>query len=72
MLTPNGMIVIKENITESPGVVVDEVDSSVTRPLSHLKKLLKQANLRLVKESKQTNFPKELFPVYMLALKRAK
>jgi protein N-terminal methyltransferase len=72
MLTPHGMIVIKENATESSTVVIDEVDSSVTRPLSHLKKLLKQANLRIVKENKQQNFPKDLFPVYILALKRAK
>lgn len=72
MLSPHGMLVIKENTTESSGVVVDEIDSSVTRPLSHLKKLLKQANLRVVKESKQLNFPTDVFPVYMLALKRAK
>ncbi|XP_053658451.1 N-terminal Xaa-Pro-Lys N-methyltransferase 1-A [Anopheles marshallii] len=68
-LARGGMIVIKENFTTSNVVDVDRTDSSVTRPLLQMKLLLKQANMRVVKEQRQTSFPKELYPVYMLALR---
>ncbi|XP_035790611.1 alpha N-terminal protein methyltransferase 1-like [Anopheles albimanus] len=68
-LARGGMIVIKENFTSNDEVIADETDSSVTRPLAVMKALLKRGNLRVVKEQRQTSFPKELYPVYMLALK---
>ncbi|XP_035895842.1 N-terminal Xaa-Pro-Lys N-methyltransferase 1 [Anopheles stephensi] len=68
-LTRGGMIVMKENFTTGDVVDVDRTDSSVTRPLVQMKQLLKQANMRVVKEQRQTSFPKELYPVYMLALR---
>ncbi|XP_040169243.1 N-terminal Xaa-Pro-Lys N-methyltransferase 1 [Anopheles arabiensis] len=68
-LARGGMIVIKENFTTSNVVDVDRTDSSVTRPLLQMKQLLKQGNMRVVKEQRQTSFPKELYPVYMLALR---
>ncbi|XP_049291714.1 N-terminal Xaa-Pro-Lys N-methyltransferase 1-A [Anopheles funestus] len=68
-LARGGMIVIKENFTSSNVVDLDRTDSSVTRPLLQMKQLLKQANMRVVKEQRQTSFPKELYPVYMLALR---
>lgn len=71
ILDKNGMIVVKENFTKNNDVVADETDSSVTRPLSHFKKIMKQADLKIVKEARQTNFPKSLFPVYMLAMRPA-
>lgn len=72
MLSPHGMIVIKENFSSSNEPILDENDSSVTRPLKQFKCLLKRANLRIVKECRQLNFPNDLFPVYMIATKRIK
>lgn len=72
ILSPHGMIVIKENFSSSTEPIIDETDSSVTRPLKQFKSLLKKANLRVVKECRQLNFPNDLYPVYMLALKRIK
>ncbi|ETN67907.1 ad-003 [Anopheles darlingi] len=68
-LARSGMMVMKENFTSNDEVIADETDSSVTRPLAAMKALLKRGNLRVVKEQRQTSFPKELYPVYMLALK---
>lgn len=70
VLDKNGMIVVKENFTKyNLESIVDDVDSSVTRPISHFKKLVKQADLKIIKEVHQTNFPQALFPVYMLAMR---
>lgn len=70
-LDSNGMIVVKENFSNSE-TIVDETDSSVTRPLALFKKLMKQAGLKIIKEARQTNFPSSLFPVYMLAMRPTK
>jgi protein N-terminal methyltransferase len=69
VLNKNGIIVVKENFTKGNERIDDENDSSVTRPLSDFKKLIKQADLKIIKEARQTNFPKSLFPVYMLAMR---
>lgn len=68
-LNSNGMIVVKENITSSGEVEMDKEDSSVTRPLNLLKSLFEKAGLECYRQLKQTNFPKELYNVYMFALK---
>uniref|UniRef100_A0A6M2DM80 Alpha N-terminal protein methyltransferase 1 n=1 Tax=Xenopsylla cheopis TaxID=163159 RepID=A0A6M2DM80_XENCH len=68
-LKPNGIIVIKENVTSSGCVEVDEQDSSITRSLSEFQRLLTSAGLLITKEIQQTNLPKGLYPVYMIALK---
>jgi len=68
-LKPSGMIVVKENTTSSETVEVDEQDSSVTRPLDQLKRLFNKAGLECYRQLKQTSFPKELYNVYMFALK---
>lgn len=72
MLNKNGLIVVKENFTKDNETIVDDVDSSVTRPLSKFKRLMKLADLKIIKEERQKNFPKSLFPVYMLAMKPVK
>lgn len=69
MLDKNGMIVVKENFTKDNQTISDETDSSITRPLSHFKKIAKLADLKIIKEARQTNFPKSLFPVYMIAMR---
>lgn len=68
-LDKNGVIVVKENFTKDTSTIFDETDSSVTRPINQFKKLVKQAGLKIVKEAHQKNFPKSLYPVYMIALK---
>ncbi|XP_055533787.1 N-terminal Xaa-Pro-Lys N-methyltransferase 1 [Wyeomyia smithii] len=68
-LKKNGLMVLKENFTAGPHVEPDRQDSSVTRPLPWMKKLLHKGGFRVIKEQKQKDFPKDLYPVYMLALK---
>lgn len=68
-LKKNGMIIMKENFTNTDGIEVDEEDSSVTRPLSYTKGLIKQAGLRVMKAKRQTDMPDGLYPIHMLALK---
>lgn len=67
-LKKNGVIVVKENFA-SMDVEVDEVDSSVTRPLKLMKELIKLAGLRIIKIRQQTKMPKGLFAVHMIAMK---
>lgn len=69
MLNKNGMIIVKENFTKDNQTITDEVDSSVTRPVSKFKKMMKEADLKIIRDTQQTNFPKYLFPVYMIAMK---
>lgn len=66
-LKDNGMIFVKENncINEFD---VDDVDSSMTRSDELFKRIFKEANLKLVKEATQKNFPPSLYPVKMYAL----
>lgn len=68
-LKPHGIFVIKENVTKSKEVVKDDTDSSVTRPLKAYEMNLKKSGFRIMKISQQKNFPKGLFPVYMIASK---
>lgn len=68
-LKRHGIIVIKENFTNGDDIEVDEQDSSVTRPLSWTKGLIKRAGLRVFKEKRQTAMPDGLYPIHMLALK---
>ncbi len=71
-LNKNGIIIVKENITSSGDLVIDENDSSVTRPLAMFKSLLVQSGLRIIKMTRQNNFPTGIFPVYMFAMKPVK
>lgn len=69
-LKKNGVIVVKENFTTYDDVQIDTEDSSVTRPLKMMKQIFDDAGLRLISnEEKQTNMPKGLYPVYMMALR---
>ncbi|MEQ2167035.1 N-terminal Xaa-Pro-Lys N-methyltransferase 1 [Goodea atripinnis] len=67
-LRPNGLIIIKDNVSYE-GVVPDEVDSSVCRDLEIVRRLVGQAGLRIVHEEQQMNFPKEIYQVHTLALR---
>ncbi|XP_068620924.1 alpha N-terminal protein methyltransferase 1-like [Battus philenor] len=67
-LSDNGVIVVKENVTSSGITEKDDTDSSVTRPFKEFLKIFKKANLKRIKQCKQTNFPNGIYPVYMFAL----
>ncbi|KAJ6632763.1 Alpha N-terminal protein methyltransferase 1 [Pseudolycoriella hygida] len=71
-LSKHGIIIVKENVTSTENVDIDDVDSSVTRPLGMMKALLAQSGLRIVKMVRQHNFPSGIFPVYMFALRPTK
>eukprot|EP01126_Amoeba_proteus_P051064 TRINITY_DN6080_c0_g1_i5.p1 TRINITY_DN6080_c0_g1~~TRINITY_DN6080_c0_g1_i5.p1 ORF type:complete len:299 (+),score=63.14 TRINITY_DN6080_c0_g1_i5:57-953(+) len=66
-LTPTGLILVKDNVTNS-GFVLDKIDSSVTRSEAHVKLLFQVSGLRIIHEKQQPGFPKDLFPVKMFAL----
>jgi len=67
-LTKKGLIFVKDNVTRS-GFDLDTRDSSVTRSDAHLKLLFEACGLTIVKEEQQLDFPEELFPVKIYALK---
>ncbi|XP_068609133.1 N-terminal Xaa-Pro-Lys N-methyltransferase 1 [Brachionichthys hirsutus] len=67
-LRPNGLIIIKDNVSFE-GVVPDEVDSSVCRDLKTVHGLVHSAGLRILHEEQQKNFPKEIYQVHSLALR---
>ena len=56
-------------MTSSGEVELDEADSSVTRPESHLKEIFERAELGIFREMQQLKFPKEIYPVKMFALR---
>lgn len=71
-LSKNGMIIIKENVTAtSTQAEIDTNDSSVTRPIMHLKQLIVRSGLRILRVSLQNGFPPGILPVYMLTAKPA-
>ncbi|EWS73135.1 AdoMet-dependent proline di-methyltransferase (macronuclear) [Tetrahymena thermophila SB210] len=68
-LSQDGFIIVKENISEE-GFILDSQDYSITRSDSMYKQLFSKANLDIILEKKQPEFPDELFDVKMYALKR--
>ncbi|KAI9320042.1 alpha-N-methyltransferase NTM1 [Dichotomocladium elegans] len=63
-LRPGGLIGVKEN-NSSKDYLVDEEDSSVTRPNDALKKIFASSGLELIKEDVQHGLPAGLFTVRM-------
>ena len=68
-LRNNGIIIVKENITSSGEVEMDDIDSSVTRPDGRFHYIFKTANLEVIREVPQRKFPQELYNVKMYALR---
>ncbi|KAH8404073.1 hypothetical protein KR215_009002 [Drosophila sulfurigaster] len=66
-LEPGAYFCMKENVSTSKTIIKDDEDSSVTRPLALYEESLKEAGFRIVRKVRQQNFPKGLFPVYMIA-----
>jgi len=67
-LTKNGMIVIKDNTCEDEAFIVDRSDSSVTRSHSYILAIAELAELRVVYQTVQEDFPNSIFPVPIIAL----
>ncbi|TQS39401.1 hypothetical protein Golomagni_00077 [Golovinomyces magnicellulatus] len=71
ILTPGGLIVVKENLSTSQEDVFDDLDSSVTRVSRTEEKFLElfeRTGLKLRKMQTQKGFPKGLYPVKTFAL----
>ncbi|XP_046675236.1 N-terminal Xaa-Pro-Lys N-methyltransferase 1 [Homalodisca vitripennis] len=68
-LKPNGVIVVKENLSSCEEGDMDKNDSSRTRHENELKKIFISAGLKITKEAVQKKFPKELYRVKMYALR---
>ncbi|XP_075169038.1 alpha N-terminal protein methyltransferase 1-like [Haematobia irritans] len=66
-LTEGGIFIMKDNVTSNNKTDMDDTDSSVTRPLKEYEKFLKLAGYRILRITKQTNLPKGLYPVQMIA-----
>lgn len=67
-LKENGLIIVKENLANSKKAEFDKKDSSYTRPRYELANIFEKSGLKIIKEEKQKNFPKEIFEVRMFAL----
>lgn len=67
-LAPSGFLCLKDNVARS-GFLVDKSDSSIMRSDKYLKHLFRTAELELVRETKQVDFPREVFPVRTYALR---
>ena len=67
-LKPNGMCILKENISAEE-LEVDEVDQSMTRPRQLYLNLIHKAGMHLIKDEKQRKFPTELYEVRLFAFK---
>lgn len=68
-LAPDGIIIVKENTISRKDKDFDELDSSYTRPACELKDLFTKSELTIIKEEKQKGFPKDIYDVYMYALR---
>lgn len=67
-LAPDGVMVVKENITSTQELEYDEDDSSVTRPLELMHKIIDAASFKVIASDIQSGFPDEIYPVHMFAL----
>jgi protein N-terminal methyltransferase len=73
-LTANGVIVLKDNTITDPSLTfcLDLDDNSVARHLEYQKLLFEMAELDVLCEQEQKDFPEELYPVFMIALRPKK
>ncbi|KAF8545444.1 alpha-N-methyltransferase NTM1 [Trichophaea hybrida] len=64
-----GVIVVKENISNCPDDVFDDLDSSVTRTDQKFRTLFEDAGLKIIKTEVQRGMPSSLFQVRSYALR---
>ena len=70
-LKPTGFIILKDNtiVDRKLSFSLDLDDNSVARHIEYQKLLFDLAGLEVVDEQEQKDFPEELYPVYMFALR---
>ena len=68
-LRAGGVIVVKENTCKHTEFVVDKDDSILTRSDNYMLQLFAKSGMQVLNNVLQRNFPKELFPVRMYAIK---
>lgn len=71
LLNSNGIIVVKENISQDDKGEIDSEDSSITRSFIQFCIVFQRANLICKASRTQKNFPSELYKVEMFALQPA-
>lgn len=67
-LTPNGVVILKDNTVDGWTFVVDKDDSSVTRCSAYSRVLFELAEVEVLFEERQQEFPADLNPINMFAL----
>lgn len=70
-LAPDGIICMKDNIAprgKKNGFVFDKSDCSIMRSDKYMKSLFDRANVRVISEAVQHDFPSDTFPVKVYAL----
>eukprot|EP00906_Rhabdomonas_costata_P029377 RCo041464 len=68
-LCENGFILVKENVTRDSTFHVDKVDNSIMRCDRQYRSLFRRSGLQLVHFQQQQNWPEDLYPVNMYALR---
>lgn len=68
-LKAGGIIFFKENTSSVNKFIVDKDDSSLTRSDAHYKALFEASGVTLIHEAFQKEWPQDLFPVKMYALR---
>lgn len=66
-LVPGGVICLKDNVVRN-GFVIDNDDSSIMRSDQYLKHIFAKANVQVIRETIQLDFPRDIFPVRTYAL----
>lgn len=67
-LRPNGICILKENIAQNQAEF-DQEDSSIARTRHQIVNLIHKAGMQLIRDEKQTKFPKGLYEVRLFAFK---
>ena len=71
-LRPDGVIVVKENLTSGSEPAYDPADSSVTRPRALLEEVFSRARLRVTFSRRQNGLPRGLYEVRTFVLRPEK
>ena len=65
----SGLIFIKENV-KNTGCYLDKEDNSLIRSPVHFNAICEAAGLEILDKSYQPGWPKELFDIYMMVLRK--
>ena len=68
-LGERGAICVKENVARNGEWLVDDVEGCITRTDARYRSLFAQSGLRIIHESEQTQWPEDVLPVRMYALR---